>query len=283
MNIDDPKLTAFALDELDEPERSTIARAIAESPEAQRAVAETREMARQLKNEFASELNEKTKPSLNLSDIRDDPWFWGIGRPLAIAAILAVFAVLSVGVLMNRSRSDSGSLPSTDYTFVEGEQSPPDEIAPEVVGPEQVPNPWSGEAIKRIDHVVVGELPVADSSENELRIVETIRDPYRVQHLKERMAVSAMVRKPLTKQGSRAYTMMFIARDGRIIAGATFCSVGNLGFVLQPLKNAFERGGKFFIGGDTLLPADWKSDVDYRSYVIQFPDWKECIGYAPRI
>ena len=29
MNVDDPKLTAYALDELDEPERSAIARAIA--------------------------------------------------------------------------------------------------------------------------------------------------------------------------------------------------------------------------------------------------------------
>src|SRR2546425_332805 len=32
MNIDDPKLTAFALDELDEPERSTFARAVARPP-----------------------------------------------------------------------------------------------------------------------------------------------------------------------------------------------------------------------------------------------------------
>ena len=94
MNIDDPKLTAFALDELDEPERSTVAREVADSPEAQRVVDETRELARALKNEFASELNEKPKPRLNLSDIKDDPWFWGIGRPLAIAAVLAIVAVI---------------------------------------------------------------------------------------------------------------------------------------------------------------------------------------------
>src|ERR1051325_9760653 len=46
MNTDDPKLTAFALDELAEPERSTIARAIADSPQAQRYVEKTRELAR---------------------------------------------------------------------------------------------------------------------------------------------------------------------------------------------------------------------------------------------
>jgi len=56
INLDDPKLTAFALGELDEPERSTIAREIAESPEAQRVVDETRELAGMLKKEFAMEL-----------------------------------------------------------------------------------------------------------------------------------------------------------------------------------------------------------------------------------
>ena len=87
MNIDDPKLTAFALDELDEPERSTIAREVAQSPEAQRVIDETRDLARALKNEFAAELNNEPKPPLSLSDIQDDPWFWGIGRPLAIAGL----------------------------------------------------------------------------------------------------------------------------------------------------------------------------------------------------
>src|SRR2546423_1195963 len=95
MNIDDPKLTAFALDEIDEPERSTIAREVADSPEAQRVIEETRELARALKSEFAAELNEKTKSRLNLSDIQDDPWFWSIGRPLAIAAVLAVFGIIA--------------------------------------------------------------------------------------------------------------------------------------------------------------------------------------------
>jgi Ca-activated chloride channel family protein len=93
MNIDDPKLTAYALDELDEPEKSTMARAVAESPEAQQFVSETREMAGLLKSEFAADLQQAHVPS-NLIDIHDDPWFWGIARPLSIAAALAVFAVI---------------------------------------------------------------------------------------------------------------------------------------------------------------------------------------------
>jgi Ca-activated chloride channel family protein len=102
MNIDDPKLTAFALDELDEPEKSTIAREVAESTEAQRMVDETRKLARALKNEFTADMASK-KPiqvSRNLSDIRDDPWFWSIGRPLAIAALIAIFAIIAGVVVL---------------------------------------------------------------------------------------------------------------------------------------------------------------------------------------
>src|ERR1700730_532117 len=94
MNIDNPKLTAFALDELDEPERSTIARAVAQSPEAQRFVVETQELAQMLKQEYASELGEEAARPANLIDIRDDPWFWKIARPLSIAAASAIFAVI---------------------------------------------------------------------------------------------------------------------------------------------------------------------------------------------
>jgi Ca-activated chloride channel family protein len=94
MNIDDPKLTAFALGELDEPEKSRIARAVTESPEAQRFVDETRELSAALKNEFASELKSEKAPA-NVIDFRDDPWFWSIGRPLAIAAVLALLALVS--------------------------------------------------------------------------------------------------------------------------------------------------------------------------------------------
>jgi Ca-activated chloride channel family protein len=94
MNIDDPKLTAYALDELDEPEKSTMAQAVAESPEAQQFVSETREMAGLLKSEFAADLRQQAHVPANLIDIHDDPWFWGIARPLSIAAALAVFAVI---------------------------------------------------------------------------------------------------------------------------------------------------------------------------------------------
>src|SRR5205823_1413644 len=130
MNIDDPKLTAYALDELDEAERAAIAREVAASPDAQREVEETQTMARQLRADFAAELEgqalsepetlQSRRPAspgtadarrrgssalqreaslrANLNDIRDDPWFWTRARPLAIAAVLAVFAVVGLAI-----------------------------------------------------------------------------------------------------------------------------------------------------------------------------------------
>lgn len=120
MNIDDPKLTAYALDELDESERAAITHDVAGSPEAQRQVQETQTVARLLREEFAAELEERapagpgtsearrrrssalqenTSLRASLSDIRDDPWFWTRARPLAIAAVLAVFVVIGLAIL----------------------------------------------------------------------------------------------------------------------------------------------------------------------------------------
>jgi Ca-activated chloride channel homolog len=109
MNLDDPKLTAFALDELDEAERSTIARAVAASPEAQRLVDETRALAGELKNEFAAELEKEPSLPANLIDIRDDPWFWSTAGRLSIAAALALFTVIA-GLAFWSSHNQSGLL-----------------------------------------------------------------------------------------------------------------------------------------------------------------------------
>jgi hypothetical protein len=108
MNIDDPKLTAYVLDELDEEERAAMAHLVAASPEAQREIQETQTMARLLRKEFGAEAEQlrhrentdatKAPLSANLSDIRDDPWFWTRARPLAIAAVLAVFAVIGLAI-----------------------------------------------------------------------------------------------------------------------------------------------------------------------------------------
>lgn len=122
MNLDDPKLTAFALNELDERESAEVSSEIARSAVAQEAMNETRALARLLRAEFAAELKEKNGDSprrvhpgkaaacsANLSDIRDDPWLWSIARPLAIAAVIAIFAVIGGGAfLLSRQHRGGG-------------------------------------------------------------------------------------------------------------------------------------------------------------------------------
>ena len=104
MNVDDPKLTAYALDELDEPERSAIARATADSPEVQRFVEETQDLARALRSQYRVELQRELTVRGKLTAIHGDA-FWSKAGPLAIAALLAVLAVVGAVVFSsNESR-----------------------------------------------------------------------------------------------------------------------------------------------------------------------------------
>jgi hypothetical protein len=283
MNTDDPKLTAFALDELDEPEKSTIARAVAESLEAQRVVDETRELGRALKNEFAADIaNEKPAPvRRNLSDIRDDPLFWSRARPLAIAAVLAIFALGgAIAIATYNSRRNSTS--SVDYAVIEAEEKPHTQALPEFAAPKSVANPLPADAIKRIERVVIGEIDRDPHLENaELRVIEIINDAYRIERFKQRLRIPVVSKKSYHGLAGQSYQLMFLDQRGRLIGSAQFYRTPDLGFVLQPLKNAYETGGRYFVGGSAVLPGDWQTDVNYREYVIQFPDWGECIGYAP--
>jgi Ca-activated chloride channel family protein len=108
MNLDDPKLTAFALGELDEPEKSTIGRAVADSAEAQHFIDEIRDLSRALKNEYVADLaREEPGPApapANLADIRDDPWFWSIVRPLSIAAVITICALVAALVVFSHKK-----------------------------------------------------------------------------------------------------------------------------------------------------------------------------------
>jgi Ca-activated chloride channel homolog len=113
MNFDDPQLTAFALEELEEAGKSAVAKKIAASPEAQREVDEIRQLAAALRTEFATEREgqvvhaaAQSAPPASLVDIRGDRWFWQIARPLSLAAILAVAAVIAavaIGTYHRRS------------------------------------------------------------------------------------------------------------------------------------------------------------------------------------
>src|SRR5690348_806308 len=114
MNLDDPKLTAFALDELDQSERAAIARATADSPERQRFVAETQELARVLRSQYRVELERELLAPRKLTAIHDDE-FWSKAAPLAIAALIGVLAVVGAVVF---SSNESGISPSSSFNFL---------------------------------------------------------------------------------------------------------------------------------------------------------------------
>jgi hypothetical protein len=281
MNIDDPKLTAFALDELDEPGRSAVAREVAESPEAQRYVDKTREIVRALKNEFGNELQPLAATRRNLIAMDEERWFWSEARPLAFAAVVAVLAIIGAILFGNyKSQPNLASTNPIDRTEIQAEET--GENYPADVQPKEIPNPLRHDVIQRIDRVVIGELPADQHLENgELRLIEIINDAYRVDRLKECLKIPAVSRKSYRGVAGRGYEMLFLDRAGRVIASAHFYRAPNSQFVLQPRKRAYERNGRYFIGGENVLPGDWQSGIDYDSYDIGFPDWKECVGYSP--
>ena len=138
MNIDDPKLTAYALDELDEPERSAIASAIADSPEAQRFIVDTQQFARSLRSQYGFEVQRELIGREKFIAIHDDS-SWSKSGALAIAAVLAVLAVVGVVALGTNKLGGTASLPASSPREVAGarpaaNQSPPieGEEAPQV-------------------------------------------------------------------------------------------------------------------------------------------------------
>jgi hypothetical protein len=106
MNVDDPKLTACALGELSGEEKARITADVARSPEAQEFVAETQEFAQMLKSEYEAERAAEPVRPKNLIDIRGDRWFWAIARPLSIAAVLALAALIAGVVISSKYRND---------------------------------------------------------------------------------------------------------------------------------------------------------------------------------
>lgn len=129
MNLDDPKLTAYALGELDEPERSAVARAIADSLEAQRVVLETQQVARALRSQYTLELKRESVAPRSFIAVADDS-FWSKAGPLALAAVLALLALVgAIALGINRSGralalAGSSSSEPARFSVVEGEENP---------------------------------------------------------------------------------------------------------------------------------------------------------------
>jgi Domain of unknown function (DUF3520)/von Willebrand factor len=129
MNVDDPKLTAYALGELDDSERLAVARATADSPEAQRFITEIEDLARALRSQYRLELQRELISPEKIIAIQGDT-FWSKVGPLAIAALLAILAVVGAVVFSNnesRISVSSGSSLSRDFAR---EHAQPNQFAP---------------------------------------------------------------------------------------------------------------------------------------------------------
>ena len=130
---DDPRLTAFALGELDGDEANLIAAAVAQDPVLQAAVDEVRAMAGELEGAFASEtLPEVT--SINLAQVAHEdypldsrkivrfPYFWVAGLMAAgFAVIVAFYDDGEMHALKDRVVTfdlDLSSLPASDSSVV---------------------------------------------------------------------------------------------------------------------------------------------------------------------
>lgn len=280
MNIDDSKLTAFALNQLSEPEHSEMARAVAESEEAHRAVEEIRQLAGALRNEFASEVQGDLgiQPRWSVMDIQDDPWFWSRARPLAIAAMVALGGLIAAiwsGTYQRRHDSaHQTNLPNIEYAEIESED-----------GGRAIANPFRTDLIAGSERVVVGELPAAAGQEKrEVRIIEVITDPFRLDRLKKRLTSATVMRMSDLRSAGGNYELLFLDRNGKVVAAASFHYAPGTGFVLHPSRRAGVEAGHFFIGGDAdMLPGNWKPGIDYSSCFIAFPDWNECVGYSPGV
>jgi hypothetical protein len=111
MNLDDPKLTAYALGELDEAERAAIAPAIANSPEAQVFVADTQHFAEALRSQYRAEIKRESVAQERFIALQDDP-FGSKAGPVAIAAVLALLAVIGA-VVLGTNKSVGISTPSS--------------------------------------------------------------------------------------------------------------------------------------------------------------------------
>lgn len=114
MKIDpeDPNLTAHALDELAEPERSRIEAALAESPEARADVEETLQLARMLQKEFRHELEQSARKPAGIMPLPEERSFWSDARwaSLGLAALLAICGIVAVVILAGRKSQPSGQV-----------------------------------------------------------------------------------------------------------------------------------------------------------------------------
>src|SRR5947209_14912902 len=110
INLDDPNLTAFALGELTGAERVAMEQSVASSPEAQEFVAETQELARLLRADYAADAQLPPQHLSNVVTMREQRRLWSSTQWGSLAAALAIFAVIAA-FAVTMIRREGGTFP----------------------------------------------------------------------------------------------------------------------------------------------------------------------------
>jgi Ca-activated chloride channel family protein len=105
INLDDPNLTAFALGELSGAEYAAMEQTVASSPEAQEFVAETQQVSRLLKSDYAAEQHLPGERSPSIVRMEEQRRLWSSMQWGSLAAALAIFAVVGVFAVSMIQRS----------------------------------------------------------------------------------------------------------------------------------------------------------------------------------
>ncbi|MEO8439697.1 MAG: von Willebrand factor type A domain-containing protein, partial [Spartobacteria bacterium] len=140
ISLDDPKLTAYALDELSGAEKTEMERAIAASPEAQEFVREVRLLSGNLRVEYEAEREVHPVSHTNIVPLEQEDAPWSISHRLALAATIALCATL--GAVAIGTVKHGGLAGSRKMAFLSNEPRvnlPPKEADRPVEGVEQAP------------------------------------------------------------------------------------------------------------------------------------------------
>jgi hypothetical protein len=165
-----------------------------------------------------------------------------------------------------------------------------DTASSEVPGPESVPNPLSIATIDKIQSVIVGEFAATGdyqgrltTPDGDIKIVETITDSYRLMNIKKSLSAPQLRKKQQRAALGDSYNLLFLDKDRKIVAAASFYFAPDFGAVLGLCPGAFEKNGRYYFSClQQRVAGNWDPKIDYRAYVIPFDQaWHQAIGYAP--
>ena len=134
-NLDDPKLTAYALDELSGAEKAAMESAVATSPEAQQFVRQVRELSGALQTEYETEREAHPVAHTNVVPMfqKDEPW--SISRRLALAASIALLALVGAIAVGTYKLGSLHEAPSPRQAYVASDSDIPAEAQLEEPAP----------------------------------------------------------------------------------------------------------------------------------------------------